>query len=135
MKQNKNNEFNNSNNINKYQNNIEIIDFGIAFKIRNTIYLNRNLEKYPELRKAIIKHEKAHTNNKNYTLSDVWIDLNGKYLKKVKKQYYKFLFTEKRAWYQFLPVLKVHGKWLIDFIMLFFWIIIIMLFIGIINIL
>jgi hypothetical protein len=100
-------------------NNIKYISYGIAFKIKDKIYLNKNLDKYPRLKEAIIKHEKAHTDS--FKLKDIKLDLNGKFLKNVKKDYYKFLFTEKKAWYQLLPILKVDGKWSWDLIMLGLW--------------
>jgi hypothetical protein len=98
---------------------IKDIDYGIAFRIKDTIYLNKNLKKYPKLRKALIKHEREHTNK--LTKKDIWIDLTGKHLSNVKKQYYLFILREKRAWYQFLPILKVGGKLSIDILMTLFW--------------
>jgi len=49
------------------------------------------------------------------------LDLKGKHLEKVRKQYYKFLLTEKKAWYQFLPIMKINEKWVIDITMCGFW--------------
>ena len=78
-------------------NNIKTVDFGIAFKINDQIYVHKNLKKYPKLYKALIKHEKEHSDN--FNLRDIWLDLKGKHLGKVKKQYYKFLLREKKAWW------------------------------------
>jgi len=105
--------------------NIKIIkiDYALAFRIGNKIYLNKNLDKYKLLKEAIIKHELSHTSG--FGLSDILTDLTGKHLKKVKRDYYKFLFTEKKAWYQFIPIMKIDGKWSIDLIMLIVWIMII----------
>ena len=112
----KSNSLDNSNNTHS---NIILIDYGIAFRIGNKIYLNKNLNKYPKLKKALINHELSHSNGLN--LKDIMTDLNGEYLKDVKRDYYKFLFTEKKAWYQFLPLLKVENKWSWDLIMLSVW--------------
>jgi len=110
----------NSNSHSNHNLNIVKINYAIAFRIGNIIYLNKNLDKYPELKKAIIKHELEHT--KGFGLRDIITDLKGKHLNKVKKEYYKFLFTEKKAWYQFIPILKVKGKWSLDLITLMLWI-------------
>jgi len=96
------------------------IDYAIAFRIKDKMYLNKNLEKYPQLKKALIKHELEHTNG--FNLKDILLDLNGTHLSKVKRQYYKFLFKERKAWYQFLPLLKIENKWSFDIIMLIVWI-------------
>ena len=105
-------------------NNIKTVDFGIAFKINDQIYVHKNLKKYPKLYKALIKHEKEHSDN--FNLRDIWLDLKGKHLGKVKKQYYKFLLREKKAWYQLLPIMRVEKKWVIDTVMLGFWILILL---------
>lgn len=97
------------------------IDYAIAFRIGDKIYLNKNLDNYPNLKKAIMKHEFEHTDG--FGLSDILTDLNGKHLKKVKREYYKFLLKEKKAWYQIIPILKVDGKWSLDLITLVLWMI------------
>ena len=118
-----NSNTNNHSNIKDITKTIQInkIDFGIAFRINNKIYLNKNLDKYPKLKKAIIKHELEHTSG--FGIKDIITDLNGMHLSKVKRQYYKFLFKEKKAWYQFLPLFKVENRWSLDIIMLIVWII------------
>jgi len=98
---------------------VQIIDFGIAFKINNVIYLHKNLKNYPKLREALLKHEKKHTDN--YKLKDILLDLTGGYLKDVKRDYYRFLFTEKKAWYQLLPLIRIRKKWIIDPLLSIIW--------------
>ena len=92
---------------------IKEIDKGMAFRLGNTIYLHKNLKNYPILRKALLNHELKHTDN--YKLSDFKLDSFGNDLKLVKKEYYKFLFTNKGAWKQLLPYLVIDGKLYIDF--------------------
>lgn len=116
MKKNKKN--NTCNKINNIY--IVSIDYAIAFRIGKIIYLNKNLNKYPKLKKAIIKHELEHTDG--FNLKDIIVDLTGTHLSEVKKQYYKFLFKEKKAWYQFLPLLRIEKKWSLDVIMLTLWV-------------
>jgi hypothetical protein len=104
---------------------IKEIDYGIAFRIGNTIYINRATRKYPALFKSLILHELKHTKDKNkYKLKDLKNDLNPNDLRHVKKEYYKFLFTQKKAWYQLLPFLRVDGNYTIDPLITGFWFII-----------
>ena len=47
-------------------------DYGIADRFPDgTIELNRNLDKYPELKRAIIQHEVKHTNNPRVNKKDL----------------------------------------------------------------
>ena len=98
---------------------IKDIDYGMAFRIKDTVYLNKNLNKYPKLYKAILEHEKEHTDN--FSFRDVMIDVTGKHLSKVKKDYYMFFVRHPQALAQFLPLLKVNNKWSIDPVMFFLW--------------
>lgn len=98
---------------------IKLIDYGIAVKVGDIIYINKDVKKYPKLYNALINHEKAHTDT--FELKDVIIDLNGTHLKDVKKLYYKFILKHPKSLLHFVPVLKYGGKWSIDLIMLFAW--------------
>lgn len=100
---------------------IKEIDYAIAFRIRDTIYLNKNLKKYPKLKKAILQHEKNHESN-SYCCKDLKLDLTGKYLFPVKKDYYKFLFTERKAWMQMMPIIKINKCWVFDPILIGLWV-------------
>jgi hypothetical protein len=84
------------------------INYGIACRIGNIIYYNRNLKKYPELLKAILEHEKEHSYNFNY--NDVILDFRGKHLKCHKKEYYKFILTHPKSLTEFLPVCIYNEK-------------------------
>lgn len=107
---------------------IKDIDFGIAFRIKDTIYLNKNLKNYPRLRNQLIKHELEHDNSNSLKLRDIKTDLTGKHLREVKKDYYKFLFKEKGAWKQLLPFIQIEDKWSVDVLMLGIWIIALIMF-------
>jgi hypothetical protein len=104
---------------------IKKIDFGIAFRINNKIYINNKIPKDSKLYKCLIEHELEHTNK--FNLKDIKNDLFGQKLNNVKKDYYKFLLTNKKAWYQFLPIIKIEKKWVIDPIMSLIWGIMILL--------
>lgn len=101
---------------------VEYIDWGIACRIGNTIYLNKNLLDYPILCKAILKHEYAHSPKIN--LNDFVIDLKGKHLNSVKKQYYKFILKNPKALLQFIPIGIYKGKLVIDPMISILWILI-----------
>ena len=107
-------------------------DYGIGFKIRNKIYLNKNLKKYPKLYKAVLKHEQEHSDS--FTKEDIYLDLEGKYLENVKKEYYLFIITHPRSWVQFFPLLIVDNTLTIDIIMLTLWIILFVILMIIINV-
>ena len=49
-------------------------DWGVAYTYNNIIELNRELSKYPELKKRILKHEKEHIKNPDF-LSTLWIEI------------------------------------------------------------
>ena len=109
---------------------IKYINFGIACKVGNTIYINKSIKKYPKLHKALLKHEQEHTDD--YDLRDIIIDFQGKYLKSVKRIYYKFLLSTPNAWIQFLPIGIYDKKIVYDPIMIFIWCFLIVVIIGLI---
>lgn len=85
-------------------NNIKIkeIDYGIACRIGNIIYVNKNLKENKELYESIIKHERSHSNSFNMT--DITLDLVNSHLHGLKWQYYMFLLTHPSTWSEFLPI-------------------------------
>lgn len=95
------------------------IDYGMAYRLGDKIYLNKNLKKYPKLYKAILKHEKEHSNN--FTLNDILIDIQGKYLSKVKIDYYLFFIRYPKALVHFIPIFKLDNIWTIDILILSLW--------------
>ena len=90
---------------------IKEIDYGIACRIGDTIYINKNLKKYPTLYKNIIKHELSH--NKNFK-QDFLLDFKGKYIEP-KSEYYRFILTHPRSLYEFLPFGTYEKKTYINF--------------------
>jgi hypothetical protein len=102
---------------------INLIDYGMAYRLGNEIYINKCIKNYPKLYKAIIKHEKEHTDN--YTLKDILIDLKGNHLSGVKKDYYLFFIRHPRSLIHFCPIFKLNNKWTYDPILSILYIIII----------
>lgn len=107
---------------------IKKIDYGIAFRIGNTIYLNHHLDSYPQLKRAILRHEFEHS--EGYGLRDVLVDLKGKHLSRVKKEYYRFIFKHPKSFLQMLPIMKIDDDWIYDPIAIIIWVLgLLMLFI------
>ena len=99
---------------------IKLIDYGIASRIGNTIYVNKQIKKnYPNLYKQVILHEKSHTDN--LILKDFIIDLNGKYLDTVKRDYWLFVISNPKSWVQFLPIGFYEEELVLDPSMLLIW--------------
>ena len=102
-------------------NNIQIktINFGICFRINDVVYINSKIPKKSKLYKSLIVHELNHDKDK-LTLKDLKNDLFGKSINK--SEYYKFLFKNKEAWIQFLPVIRLNNQLIWDYQMLGLWI-------------
>jgi hypothetical protein len=98
--------------------------WGIACRIGNNIYINEKIDKTSELYQALIRHEEKHTNS--YKIKDILLDLNGKELKKVKKEYYKFMIKNPSSLAIFMPIWKYDNYWALDITMIIFWIFIIL---------
>ncbi len=98
---------------------IRYINYGTGNRVGDTIYLNKDLKKYPILHDAILDHEKKHTGG--FKLKDFLLDFKNRELEKVKGQWFKFLFKYPRAWANFLPVLKLGNKWCIDIAITLVW--------------
>jgi len=99
--------------------------FGIASRIGDVVYLNKDLLDYPILCKALLKHEQEHTSG--FGIRDIVLDLKGTHISPVKRQYYKFLFTHPKAFTQFLPIWVYDKKLRIDPLITLFWILIIIM--------
>ncbi len=80
---------------------IKQINYGIACRIGNIIYINKKLKNYPELYNAILRHEKAHTSG--FSWKDIILDINNPHLKGLKRQYYSFILKNPSSLVEFLP--------------------------------
>lgn len=99
---------------------INLIDYGIACRIGDEIFINKKIkEKYPKLYYEILRHEQAHSSG--YSKKDILIDLRGKYIYS-KKDYYKFIITTPRSWSEFSPLGYYNKKTVFNITMIFVWI-------------
>ena len=98
----------------------EYINVGIACRVGDKIFLNKQLKYYPKLRNAIIKHEKNHTDE--FTIKDIFLDLNIEELSGVRREYYKFIAQNPSSWIEFLPIKKYGEVLLFNFPLLLVWI-------------
>lgn len=88
----------------KLYGNIELkeVNWGVACRIGNKIYINKNLEKQDvTLYLAIFEHELTHSSR--YSMEDVRLDLNNRHLKNLKGRYYRFILRNPKSWIEFLP--------------------------------
>jgi len=99
------------------------INHGISCRIGENIYYNKKLKKYPELLKAILKHENRHTSG--FTLKDIKMDLKNKELIPVKKQYYKFILEHPSSWTEFLPFGIYRHTIVFNPLMIFMWLVLV----------
>ena len=98
---------------------IKLINYGIACRIANTIYINRKLLKHPALLKKILKHELQHS--PSFIIKDFLMDLHNEHLEGNKLEFYLFVLTTPSSWYEFLPFGKYAGSWVINPTLLLFW--------------
>jgi len=79
------------------------VPYGIANRFTDgTIEVNKNLKKYPEVYKAILKHELEHTDD-FFTLHDLKHDLNSEH-EVDQFQMLKFILRHPLTLVQFLPI-------------------------------
>ena len=104
---------------------VEIIktDWGLASRVGNRIYINKGIENYPTLYKAILKHEYEHSSS--MTLKDILMDINNEHLIGVKKEYYSFLLKNPKSLIIFLPIYYHKKRLQIDIAMIMFWLFVI----------
>lgn len=91
---------------------IKYINYGTGNRVGDTIYLNKDLKKYPKLHDAVLKHEKKHSGK--FKWRDFWLDFENEDIAKVKNEWLNFLFKHPKAWANFLPVLKLGKYWCYD---------------------
>ena len=98
---------------------IKQIPFGIASRVGNTIYINKDLEKYnKQLYEAILMHEYAHT--EGFTIKDITLDIHNVQISGLKKEYYKFILTHPKSLIELIPIIKYDGQLQINTTLLFF---------------
>ena len=98
---------------------VRYIHFGTGNRVGDMIYLNKNLKKYPKLHRAILKHERKHSGR--FKWKDIMLDIQNNEIRKVKREYYSFLFKHPKAFANFLPVLKIDGYWCYDISLICVW--------------
>ncbi len=83
--------------------NIVYRNWGISDRFNDgTIEINKNLDKYPKLKRAILAHEVDHTNQSGFTRKDFLHDISSP--DKVDMfEMMKFVIKHPRSWFQFLP--------------------------------
>lgn len=79
-------------------------NYGIADRFEDgTIELNRNLNEYPELKRAILQHEIKHTSNPKLNKHDFLHDLSTQ--DKIRTwDMLRFMFRHPLSLVQFLPI-------------------------------
>ena len=80
---------------------VKEIDYGIACRIGDIVYINKELNKFPKLYESILIHELSHSNS--FKMSDISLDLINSHLHGLKLQYYAFILTHPSSWTEFFP--------------------------------
>lgn len=102
------------------------VPYGIASRSGKDIYINRNLKEYPKLRKALISHELEHSSS--YKFNDLKIEFSISQLKDLKKEYYKFIFTNPSSWIEYVPIWISNKQLKVSPSLLIFWLLTLTLF-------
>ena len=81
---------------------IKEVPFGIACRIGRVIYIHKDIKDFSkELYEAILQHEKEHSDS--FTKEDIYLDLDNKQLKGLKKIYYRFILSHPSSLIELLP--------------------------------
>ena len=103
---------------------IKEVPFGIACRIGMVIYIHKDLKDFSkELYDAILQHEKEHS--EGFTTKDVYMDLENKQLKGLKKIYYQFILSHPSSLVEMLPAWKYDGRLIWNPLISALWIILI----------
>ncbi len=105
---------------------IKQINYGTGNRVGDTIYINKDLKKYPGLYEAVLNHEKKHTGS--FELHDLSLDLINEDIKNVRGSWTRFILTHPRSWINFFPIMKLEEDWTFDLSILFVWILMIIIF-------
>jgi len=94
-------------------------EWGIANRFPNgVIEIHKDLKSFPALHKAILKHERSHT-NKEFSWHDFMLDLKGS---GNRKELFKFIIRRPKTWIQFLPIYYQKGKgFVFDYNLMIIW--------------
>lgn len=98
---------------------IKYINFGIASRQGDTIYLHKSLKEYPNLYKAILEHEKEHS--PGFCWHDLRIDIGNKHLKGLKLEYYLFILSNPSTLAEFIPFWIYDGNLSLNPLILLFY--------------
>ena len=98
---------------------VKRINWGIASRVNNVIYMNKRLLRYPKLKKALLSHEMAHT--EGFRLGDVLLDVGMDDLKGLRDEYYSFILNNPTSWVEYLPIKKYGGNILFNPALLMMW--------------
>lgn len=101
---------------------IEYIDYGIGFtRSDGVIELNKNLKKYPDLHKAVLKHELGHL-KKGSRKVDFLHDFLEIFNVKKQVRLLNFCIKHPRAFMSELPIFITKEGVFINWYMVIFWI-------------
>lgn len=98
---------------------VKFIDWGIACRIGDNIYVNKKLQENMLLCKRIIQHELEHSSG--FTMKDITMDLKNSHLKGLKKEYYSFILSNPKSWIEFLPMWKYDGRFVFNPLIMMAW--------------
>ena len=99
----------------KHKVNVEWIDHSIGFREENTIYLNKNLLKYPNYCERIFYHELNHS--KSYNWNDVLMDM----VEPNTIENLRFCIKHPKGFACLLPIMYFKGHWSFDITTLSFY--------------
>lgn len=105
---------------------IEYVKSGIANNFGDVIELHEGLKEYPELERALLDHERKHTNNPRFNSVDFAHDMMPTKIKHL--QLLKFMIKNPSSFSQFLPIYYTkRWGWVYDKNLIFLYTIIIIL--------
>jgi hypothetical protein len=78
------------------------VPYGVANRFQDCIEIHKDLKKYPNLLKPILKHEFSHTDVPGLTWEDFKIDFFGK-ISLNRWTLYRFMLSRPSTWVQLLP--------------------------------
>ena len=125
-----NNYWRSCNSINRLENRVEVYMSSEIKYSKNTvgcsvggeIFIHPELYTVPELYKAVVNHEKRHSDGLNG--QDIAIDIFNDEFKECKKEFYLFMLKHPRTMMGYLPFSKIGKHWTFDFQILVAWIMI-----------